>query len=143
VASCGSSNLPNSGRGKTNLLWQRSDNTLEARVWTVDESTMTKLQDIAIGPSPSKGPPWWQLAGIGDFDHDGKPDLVWRRDNDTLEARVWLMDGANVKPGKSDIGLPLPAPGWRLAGVADFDGDGTPDLIWHPLISQGHPEYGL
>ena len=104
---------------------------------------MTKLQDIAITPSPSKGPPWWQLAGIGDFDHDGKPDLVWRRDNDTLEARVWLMDEANIKPGKSDIGLPLPAPDWRLAGVADFDGDGTPDLIWHPLISQGHPEYGL
>jgi hypothetical protein len=65
-----------------------------------------------------------------DLNSDGVPDLIWQEDN-TRQVVVWNMGGAE---GNSALGwnwLSQSAlPGWRLAAVRDFNGDGKPDLIW-------------
>jgi hypothetical protein len=43
-----------------------------------------------IGSVPST----WSIAGTGDFDGDGKTDLLWR---DTLgNTAIWFMSGVQV-----------------------------------------------
>ena len=36
----------------------------------------------------------WHVKGSGDFDGDGKADIIWQGDNGT--AAMWLMDGTNA-----------------------------------------------
>jgi hypothetical protein len=61
---------------------------------------------------------------------DGIPDLIWQNDA-TRQVRVWYLGG---QQGLNLLGTSDPAPGtytgWRLAGVADMNRDGVPDLIW-------------
>jgi len=44
-----------------------------------------------------------------------------------------------VNDGAVQSSLPLPAasPGWVLAGIGDFDGNGTKDLLWRNVASPG------
>ena len=69
-----------------------------------------------------------------DFNGDAKPDLVWQNAA-TRQAVVWYLDGpqGNQPQGWSWLsaaGAPGGAPGWTLASAGDFNGDGTPDLVW-------------
>lgn len=68
----------------------------------------------------------WELKGIGDFNGDSKPDILWQhRSNGSLA--YWAMNGLVVQSAAS---LPTPSAGWSLQGVADFDGDGQSDILW-------------
>jgi hypothetical protein len=70
----------------------------------------------------------WKLAGTGDFNGDGKIDIVWSNVS-TAHNCVWYMNGttfagyAQLPDGSTTD--------WVLGGVGDFDRDGNPDLIWH------------
>jgi FG-GAP-like repeat len=60
-----------------------------------------------------------------DFSADGKTDILF--ENAAGNDWIFLMNGATVVSG-----LPAPgvAPGWVLAGIGDFNGDGHADLLW-------------
>jgi len=67
----------------------------------------------------------WKLAGVGDFDGNATPDLLWRN-QDSGRLSVWFMNGtartgAVVFDGRPDS---------TVAGVANFGGDLTPDILW-------------
>jgi hypothetical protein len=40
----------------------------------------------------------WQVQGLGDFNGDGRADILWRQAS-TGKTYVWLMDGAQVIGG--------------------------------------------
>lgn len=76
----------------------------------------------------------WQVAATGDFDDDGRADILWR--NTTSQKLVaWLMNG----PTK--IGNLVPTPdqaadaNWEVVGAADFDNDARRDLLWYNQTS--------
>ncbi|MDH3594830.1 MAG: VCBS repeat-containing protein, partial [Rhodospirillales bacterium] len=62
----------------------------------------------------------------GDFDGDGKADLLWRNPA-TGQTIVWLMDG-DAKLAEGSIGT-VPSK-WEIAGTGDFNGDGKADVLW-------------
>ena len=62
----------------------------------------------------------------GDFDGDGKADLLWRNPA-TGQTVVWLMDG-DAKLAEGSIGT-VPST-WEIAGTGDFNGDGKADVLW-------------
>jgi hypothetical protein len=73
--------------------------------------------------------PGWTVVGAADFNGDGTPDLIWQNDS-TRQTTVWNMGGAQ---GTTMLGwsyLSGSVPGWTVAGAADFNADGHPDLIW-------------
>ncbi len=70
----------------------------------------------------------WTLAGVGDFNGDGKADLAYR--NATTGAiEVELLNGTKATAGTPVFNNPF-ASGWNLVAVGDFTGNGKSDLAW-------------
>jgi hypothetical protein len=69
----------------------------------------------------------WKVAGIGDFDGDGRADLLWRNFA-TGENYVYLMNGTAIA-GEGYIRT-VADQNWKIAGVGDLDGDGKSDIVW-------------
>jgi len=84
----------------------------------------TTLNTINLG----SGGPGWQVSGVGDFDGNGYTDLVWQN-RGTGDVGLWLMNGTGLA---GTIALPNVGAGsdWQIVGVKDFNGNGTPDLLW-------------
>jgi hypothetical protein len=69
-----------------------------------------------------------------DFDGDGNNDLVWH-DAMTNRYGTWSLQGPDRV---ADTAFDPPAPAdanWTLVGVADFNRDAKPDLLWRNLDS--------
>lgn len=82
-----------------------------------------KALEIAITSSTNLD---WVFKGTGDFDGDGKDDILWQNRNSRALSYWKMNDLAVVKA----VSLPTPGAGWTLLGVADFDGNGRPDILW-------------
>ena len=80
---------------------------------------------IASAGSPQPGPSWHAI-GTGDFNGDGKSDILWQ--NTSGQAAIWEMNGTNIiaSPALS----PKPGPSWKAVGTGDFNGDGKSDILW-------------
>ena len=113
------------GDGYSDLIWQDSSSGMRA-VWY--------LQGGAASRTPAYLNPGavdldWQIVGTGDFNGDGKPDIVWwNRNSGTLY--LWYMDGV-TRIGDGYFSMRgISDTRWKVAGVADFNGDGHPDILW-------------
>ena len=77
------------GDGKSDIIWQGDDGT--APMWLMDGSTNPTFVG-AVGPfNPGPG---WEIKGTGDFNGDGKSDIMWQGQDGT--AAVWLMNGTTA-----------------------------------------------
>ena len=111
------------GDGKTDLIWLRnSDGLLEIQFLNGNNSIGGGT--IANSPFDSS----WALAGIGDFNGDGKSDLVLRRNSDGL-TEIEFLKGNTSAGGGAIVNNPFDL-SWSLASVGDFNGDGKSDLVW-------------
>jgi len=67
----------------------------------------------------------WTIVGNGDFNGDGRADVLWQHDQGLIA--IWNMNGASV--GNSGAVAASPANA-SVAGTGDFDGDGRSDILW-------------
>jgi hypothetical protein len=77
------------------------------------------------------GAPGWTVVAVADMNNDGVPDLIWQN-NSTNQVTVNYYGGAGgaVYQGWNWLNVGGEPAGWRVVGAADFDGNGTPDLVW-------------
>ena len=113
------------GDGRSDILWRndggRSSATGSARP-TAASSPTTPMPSPACRPS-------WQVAGTGDFNGDGRDDMLWR--NDRRRSRATGSANANGGFVDNDANAFDQVPtSWQVAGTGDFNGDGRDDILW-------------
>jgi hypothetical protein len=112
------------GDGMYDILWSNKA-TGQLATWMLDGENVK----IEAGLSHSMPDLNWQVAGTGDFNSDGKPDIVWRHKLYGFVG-VWLMKGVTCI-GVVSFSTPRVADiGWKIAGIADFNRDGHADILW-------------
>ena len=93
---------------------------------------------LPLGPSAR-----WTVQAVGDFNGDGKADILWRHSLGLLD--LWLMNGPSVV-GQGPLGAA--GPEWAIQGIGDFNGDAKADILWRHssgrsnLAHQWHARHG-
>ncbi len=115
------------GDGRSDILW------LQGGDITVSNWLATPAGGYVINDSNALTPlnvmHQFQFVASGDFNGDGRSDLLWKVDGDGYS--VWFT---NPQGGFSVTGpsmfFDVADEQWSVAGAGDFNGDGTDDLLW-------------
>jgi uncharacterized protein (DUF2141 family) len=114
------------GDGYGDILWRNANG--DTSVWLMT-GTATQVQALSatdLGLIPTS----WSVAQTGDFNGDGKADILWHNANG--DTSIWLMTATGTQAqvlSATDFGL-IPQ-SWSIAGTGDFNGDGVSDILWH------------
>jgi probable HAF family extracellular repeat protein len=79
------------GDGKPDILWQHQTSG-NIDVWTMNVTTMTESTYLTPGAVSDLN---WKIVGVGDFNGDGKPDILWQHQQSGNIA-VWFMNGTTM-----------------------------------------------
>jgi hypothetical protein len=110
------------GDNNTDIIW-RNYSTGQEALWFMDGTTLVS-STLALPPVTDLN---WQIQGTGDFNNDGKADLVWRN-YATGQNVIWFLNGATISSSPFIESLPITSA--RIQAVADFNNDGNPDILW-------------
>src|SRR6266480_1200270 len=109
------------GDGKADILW-RNSSTGENYLYLMNGWTIAARGLVNI-VEPSS---FWELKGIGDFDGDGKADILWRNSS-TGENYVYFMNGwAIVSRGSLDT---VADPYWMQRSATTLADSTGPDTV--------------
>jgi hypothetical protein len=118
------------GDGRDEVVWRDWEQGLVG-VWSAGANGDLQIDfDNVVGTAPSP----WDILDVGDFNGDGRDDLLWQIYKSGLTS-VWLgtADGGFVHdPTRQNHA----DPSWFFGDVGDYNGDGRDDILWRN--TQGH-----
>jgi FG-GAP-like repeat/FG-GAP repeat len=116
-----------SGDGKSDILLQSASFTPFGFFTSTGTTAALRMNGTTVLSSVNllSNDPNWTVTHTGDFDRDGKADILWRKTDGAVT--IWTMNGTTVT---STAGLTGADANWRVANVGDFNGDGYADLLW-------------
>jgi hypothetical protein len=82
------------GDGQIDILWRYNGPGGYNAVWFMNGTTLTGAASL-----PSVSDLNWQIVGTGDFNADGKVDIIWRFNGSGGANAVWYMNGATLTGG--------------------------------------------
>ena len=80
------------GNGNGDLLWRNTNGSVID--WTMNGAQIASAQSVTLGGTPVAPDASWNVAGIGDFNGDGKSDVLWQNTNGSLID--WTMNGSQI-----------------------------------------------
>ena len=88
------------GNNKSDILWQNNDGT--PAMWSMNGASATAVGGVGpFGPFPFNPGPSWHIKDNGDFNDDGKSDILWQNDNGT--PSIWLMNGFAARSPRAPL----------------------------------------
>jgi ELWxxDGT repeat protein len=117
------------GDGRKDILWR--NNSGEVTAWLMNGTAIAGSSDLTSGGVAARPDASWSVAGVGDFNHDGRADILWRNSSGALAE--WLMNGTTITgSGSITSGGVAVAPDatWHIVEIGDFNADGNADILW-------------
>lgn len=130
------------GDTRQDLLWQYADGYLV--VWYMNGPNLVS----AAWLSPyDPGDYRWKVVGTGDFNRDGKVDILFQYFNPGGASDgalvVWYMNGVSLVSAVPLNPLYPSGPEWRVAGTEDFNSDGDVDILFQLKLSPNGGDLGI
>ncbi len=111
--------------GNPDILWRNKANGINV-LWYMNHDGSNY---ISYSNPPAVTDLNWEIKGVADFNKDGNSDILWRNKVNGINV-LWYMnsDGSNYTsyanpPSVANLD-------WDIKGVADFNKDGNPDILW-------------
>jgi hypothetical protein len=114
--------------GRLDVIWQDPVSGW-AQVWYLGGAQGATITGAANLTASNP----WRIVGVGDFNSDGRPDVVWQ-DSATGAAQAWFLGGTQGNVLTAAVVLSA-GNAWRIRSIADFNGDGKPDALWQDEAS--------
>ncbi len=113
------------GESKSGILW-RNTTTGDTIISLLRGPGTQAAPSIASSTLVTTVPTSWSIASSGDFNGDGKADILWRN-NSTGDVVSFLMNGTSIAVSQLLGTIPTV---YSVAGTGDFSGDGRSDILW-------------
>ena len=113
------------GDGLSDILWRQTDGTLTNWLGQVSGSFVDNSANLFENVGVQ-----WEVAGTGDFNGDGRSDVLWSNLGDVGAFTNWLGQENGSLVDNSANFFSYLAPEWHVAGTGDFNGDGRDDILW-------------
>ena len=110
------------GDGRSDVLWRNDDGSFGT--WLGQANGSLVYNSAAGIASVSNN---WHIVGTGDFNGDGRDDILWRSDSGGFGN--WLAT-ANGGFSVNSPSIATVDTSWKVAGTADINGDGRDDIVW-------------
>src|SRR5947207_3612275 len=104
-----------SGDGHSDVLW-RNTLTGENYLYPMNGTAILASEGYVRTVADLN----WKVAGIGDFDGDGKADILWRNTS-TGQNYIYFMDGTTIKPTEG-FRRTVAERCWQVVSGGDDDG---------------------
>ena len=115
------------GDGRDDILWRRDDGALTN--WLAVPQDPSFINFVSNDSAAlSFVPTYWKVVGTGDFNGDGRSDIIWRRDDGAFTSWLAQPNGGFVS-NDSKAWADVPTY-WTVVGTGDFNGDGKDDVLW-------------
>jgi Ca2+-binding RTX toxin-like protein len=110
------------GDGRDDILWRSDTGVITDWLGNANGSFTSNYAGSAVNV-----PTEWRIAGTGDFNGDGRTDILWRSGSLTVDWLANANGGFVANWNNSVVTIPTD---WTVAGVGDFNGDGRDDILW-------------
>lgn len=111
------------GDGLTDVLWRNSAGWLTDWLGTPSGGFADNVTNFLRNVDSS-----WQVAGTGDFNHDGFTDILWRASDGTITD--WLGNSNGSFSDNLSNLLRSVDTSWQVDSIGDYNGDGRDDILW-------------
>jgi spore germination protein YaaH len=109
--------------GATDIVLRNLSNG-DVKLWQMNGLTVA-----ATATLPSTGETLWKVIGAADLDSDGRHEIIWHYPPNGVVA-YWRRDLSTGNWSGYYFSPTMDASVWQMAGVGDFNLDGTDDLVW-------------
>ncbi len=111
------------GDGRSDVLWRNVNGQLSNWLGTANGG-LADNGNVVNQYVPLD----WKIAGTGDFNGDGRSDILWRNDNGRLSQWLGTANGG-LSDNFANVNAFVPT-SWKVAEIADFNNDGRADVLW-------------
>ena len=111
------------GDGRDDVLWRNANGAVTNWLGQANGGFAGNIANSYNNPGTG-----WSVAGTGDFNGDGRDDVLWR--NTAGDVTNWLGQANGNFVGNAASSYNNPGAGWSVAGTGDFNGDGRDDVLW-------------
>ena len=133
------------GNRRDDILWRNDDSSIS--IWSAKPVLLGYIENTYFHSPVGIE---WKIAGMSDFNGDGRSDIVFRNDNG--DVSVWTeqlkqVSGSSYSTSANDAANSGVTPtyvntyientfyqhvdnSWHIAGFGDFNGDSKGDILW-------------